>query len=55
MKGNRLTLYILVAMVLGVAVGYLINQFGQGKDVNYTSNKDFVGLDSFQLKAGGQL
>ena len=29
-KKQRLTIFILVAMVLGVGVGYMMNQFGHG-------------------------
>jgi len=52
-KGNRLTLYILVAMVLGVVVGYIYNQYGTGNRITYTPKKDFIGVDTLQVKFGG--
>ncbi len=52
MKGNRLTLYIILAMVLGIGVGYLVNQFGGGQEITYTPSKDFIGLDSLVVRSG---
>ena len=40
-KGNRLTLYILLAMALGVAVGYIVHQ---------NSTPDFIGKFSANIK-----
>jgi Na+/H+-dicarboxylate symporter len=45
-KKNRLTIYILVAMVLGVLTGYLVNQFGGGHTIIYTPKADFRGTDT---------
>jgi Na+/H+-dicarboxylate symporter len=53
-KGNRLTLYILIAMVLGILVGYIYHNYGTGKKVTYTSKKDFVGVDTIMIKASGR-
>jgi Na+/H+-dicarboxylate symporter len=52
-KGNRLTMYILLAMVLGIAVGYAYNQFGTGNKISYTPKKDFIGYDTLSVKFGG--
>lgn len=54
MKKNRLTIFILLAMVLGIGLGYIINQYGAGKTISYTSNKDFTGLDTIDVKTSGQ-
>jgi Na+/H+-dicarboxylate symporter len=53
MKGNRLTAFILVAMVLGVLTGYMINQFGNGSKIGYSTSKDFTGKDSLILNIDG--
>jgi Na+/H+-dicarboxylate symporter len=37
-------------MVLGVGVGYLMNQWGKGKTLVYTASKDATGLDSIHIK-----
>lgn len=52
-KGNKLTLYIIIAMVLGIVVGYIYHNYGTGTKVTYTSKKDFVGIDTVVVKAGG--
>src|SRR4026207_918601 len=54
MKGNRLTVFILVAMVLGVLVGYLMNQFGTGNGITYSPNKDYTGSDTISFNISGQ-
>src|SRR6266496_5607753 len=38
MKKNRLTLYILVAMVAGIMVGYLMHEFGSGHAIQTFAN-----------------
>jgi Na+/H+-dicarboxylate symporter len=48
-KGNRLTLYILFAMVLGVATGYWVNQYGNGTRITFSPAKDFTGSDTISL------
>lgn len=53
-KGNRLTLFILIAMVLGILVGYIYNQYGTGRKITYTPSKDFVGFDTVRAQVGGQ-
>ncbi len=53
-KRSNLTIYILVAMILGILVGYLVNQFGKGHNISYTPNKDFVGNDSIQIRIDGE-
>jgi len=52
-KGNKLTLFILVAMVVGVLVGYLVNQYGGGHRISYVSKADFRGADSVVAQTGG--
>ncbi len=53
-KGNRLTLFILIAMVLGILVGYIYNQYGTGLRITYTPPKDFVGVDTVRASVSGQ-
>lgn len=48
-KGNRLTAYILLAMVIGVLAGFLMNQYGGGKRIYYTPAKDYSGKDTATL------
>ena len=55
MKGNRLTIFILVAMVLGIAVGYVMNKYGNGDKISYTPAKDFIGKDSLHLRIGNEI
>ncbi len=45
-KKNRLTLYILIAMALGILVGYIIHENAAGSKVSYAPSKDFTGRDS---------
>ncbi len=52
-KSNRLTLYILIAMVLGVLLGFILNQYSTGSQITYTSQKGFVGKDTIQLSIAG--
>ncbi|MGC4038748.1 MAG: dicarboxylate/amino acid:cation symporter [Chitinophagaceae bacterium] len=52
MKGNRLTVYILIAMLLGIAVGYFINRYGQGEEISYSPAKDYTGTDTISLRIG---
>ena len=54
MKKNRLTVYILISMVLGVLVGYLINQYGTGNEITYAPAKDFTGKDTLTLNVSGK-
>ena len=54
MKGKRLTSFILIAMVLGVLVGYLMNQFGTGTGITYSPNKDYIGTDTVTLNISGE-
>jgi hypothetical protein len=54
MKGKRLTSFILIAMVLGVLVGYLMNQFGTGTGITYSPNKDYTGTDTITLNISGE-
>ena len=53
MKGSKLTIFILVAMVLGVVVGWAVNQYGNGKGITYTPTKDFTGLDTITINVSG--
>lgn len=52
-RKSRLTLYIFIAMLLGILVGYLVHEKGKGQKISYTPNKDFLGKDSLTVKAGG--
>lgn len=54
-KKSKLTLWIIVAMVLGVAVGYVVHEFGGGTKITYSPKKDYVGVDSFQLNISGKI
>jgi Na+/H+-dicarboxylate symporter len=49
-KTNRLTLYILMAMALGVIAGYLVNQYGGGHEVSYTSKENYSGTDTLIIQ-----
>lgn len=49
-KSNRLTFYIVIAMVLGIIAGYLINRYAKGDTLTYTPNKGFTGHDTLQLR-----
>lgn len=49
-KTNRLTFYILLAMVLGVVVGWLVNQYGGGHEINYTSKENYSGSDTVLIQ-----
>ena len=53
-KGNRLTIFILIAMVLGILVGYIYNQYGTGLRVSYTPSESFIGTDTVRAKVSGQ-
>jgi len=53
MKGNRLTFFILLAMVLGVIVGYMMNQYGRGSKITYAPAKDYVGADTVLISISG--
>jgi len=53
-KSNRLTLYIIVAMVLGIVAGYLINRYAKGDTITYVPNKNYVGRDSILVNTGGE-
>jgi len=53
-KKNRLTIFIVIAMILGVLTGYLINQFGNGSKISYSPAKDFTGLDTIVLNVSGE-
>ena len=52
-KKNRLTIFIVIAMILGVITGYLVNQFGNGSKITYAPAKDFTGSDNIVLKISG--
>ena len=54
MKKNRLTLYILIAMVAGIIVGYLMHQVGTGHKITYSPVKDYTGKDTITLVLGGK-
>src|SRR5882724_7450455 len=52
-KKNRLTIFILLAMVAGILVGYLMNQYGNGSQVTYSPAKDYTGTDHIVLNLSG--
>jgi Na+/H+-dicarboxylate symporter len=53
-KGNRLTLFILIAMIAGVLTGYLVHEYGNGKKISYTPGKDFTGSDTLAFTVSGE-
>jgi Na+/H+-dicarboxylate symporter len=52
-KKSKLTLYILIAMILGILAGYFINQNYAGKTITYASSRDYVGKDSIGISISG--
>ncbi len=52
-KGNKLTFWILVSMVLGILVGYIYNQYGTGSKITYTPTRDYVGYDTLNVNFAG--
>src|SRR4051812_27480150 len=54
MKKNRLTLYILIAMVAGIIVGYLMHETGTGHKITYSPAKDYTGKDAITLVLSGK-
>src|SRR5688572_2026433 len=54
MKKNRLTLYILIAMVAGIIVGYLMHEVGTGHKITYSPVKDYTGRDTITLVLEGR-
>ncbi|MBL0154543.1 MAG: dicarboxylate/amino acid:cation symporter [Chitinophagaceae bacterium] len=53
MKGNRLTIFIIAAMILGIGTGFLMNKYGNGKFINYAPAKDYTGNDSISFNISG--
>ncbi len=53
MKGNRLTIFIIAAMLLGIGTGFLMNKYGNGKYINYAPGKDYTGNDSIHFNISG--
>ena len=51
-KSNKLTVFILVAMALGIFIGALLHKNATGKELTYTPNKDFTGKESIILDYG---
>lgn len=43
---SRLTWYIIIAMALGIGVGYYVNEYAAGNKINYAPAKDYIGKDS---------
>lgn len=54
MKKNRLTLYILLAMVAGIIVGYLMHTVGTGHNITYSPAKDYTGKDTITVILSGR-
>lgn len=54
-KKSRLTLYILIAMVLGIAVGYFVHENAAGSKISYTAAKDYTGKDSIGFGTEGNM
>jgi Na+/H+-dicarboxylate symporter len=52
-KGNKLTIYIIAAMILGVLAGYLFNQYGTGNRVGYTPKGSYTGYDTVTVGFAG--
>src|SRR5688572_14892823 len=53
-KKSRLTMWIMVAMVLGILAGYYINENWGGQHIKYSPAKDFIGKDSLKFAANGR-
>ncbi|MBV4356942.1 dicarboxylate/amino acid:cation symporter [Pinibacter aurantiacus] len=54
-KGNKLTLWIIIAMLLGVIVGYFVHEMGGGKKLQYKPKEGFAGKDTIVLKISGEI
>ncbi|HEY0065999.1 MAG TPA: dicarboxylate/amino acid:cation symporter [Flavisolibacter sp.] len=52
-KGNRLTIYIIAAMILGIVVGYVFNQYGTGSRISYTPKQNYTGYDTLNVGFAG--
>ena len=51
-KSNKLTVFIIVAMVLGIIVGGILNKKTTGKELLYTPLADSLGMDVISLNYG---
>ncbi len=51
-KSNKLTVFILVAMALGIFIGALLHKNATGKEITYTPNKDYTGQEKIILDYG---
>src|SRR5882757_4795109 len=52
-KKSRLTLYIVIAMVVGILFGYYLNKQAAGDKITYSPAKDFTGKDSLAITLSG--
>lgn len=53
-KGNKLTLWIIVAMLLGVLVGYIVHTTGNGHRLSYKPKEGFTGKDTITLQIASE-
>ncbi len=53
-KSNRLTLFILIAMALGIAIGAFLHKNATGKELTFSPNKDFTGKETIMLTYDGE-
>ncbi len=54
-KGNKLTFWIIVAMLLGVVVGYVMHEMGNSQKLSYKPKEGFVGKDTLVLQISSQI
>ena len=50
---NKLTYFIIIAMILGIAVGFLVNKYGKGNTILYSTLKNYIGKDTLTLQVNG--
>ncbi|MFI5172303.1 MAG: dicarboxylate/amino acid:cation symporter [Chitinophagales bacterium] len=53
-KSNRLTVFILVAMALGILIGAILHNKATGTELTYSPNKDFTGKETITLNYDGE-
>lgn len=51
-KSNKLTVFILVAMAMGILIGAILHKNATGKELTYTPNKDFIGQETISMDYG---
>jgi Na+/H+-dicarboxylate symporter len=48
-KKNKLTVFIIVSMLLGVILGYMVHKFGKGNTILLNPSKGYIGKDSLRI------